>query len=355
MPGDWREARILEFTSEQGFGKVLVDGAELLFDVSHCVDCVPVSGEPVRVQLRDTPRGVRVAALKSVEPKVPERAPLATSTALKYLHAAGIAKGLTIRAARATLQEVGADDGMLPALEEYYREHPDAAVADGFFACDWRFGNDTDDIFATFSGLAGRPLLVRVAHDEAVERARNELGQVFAFDFADASVLDVTRAFDAELARVGDPRRIFSLDTHGDSYAFLLCDPQAALGLRRLCVLEFDDHGAFPWSASTAFDAAAAAYRAGAYFTGAKGFVALAGPAPWPGGLAMLSQALAYYTLMDDAAAGARALKRALDVLVNASAPDAYVDWARLVRETERFAKRGAGPVPTLGHVSRAT
>lgn len=243
--------RIVSFSREQGFGKVLVGEQELVFDASTIVDGhLPAPGESVTVEIGKGLRGPKVVALRSDVPATKDEPPLSVEEAVALLREHGIAASFDDEALDRAMTELEDPDASLgDLLSFHYEESRDASIADGAFVCDWRFGGVTDDVFRDLSARVGTALLEQIENDtdRGVIRARTRDGRELRFDFRGAnagSLGDIARAFDDELARTGDPRRFFSITTDSDFFFFLLIRPEAALALRRARVLRFDAHPA---------------------------------------------------------------------------------------------------------------
>jgi hypothetical protein len=346
MAEKWQRARVVAFTEEQGFGRALVDGRELVFDATAVVGRLPQAGEIVKVRAGEGLRGPKIVALRSLEPEVREEAYALPKKAAALLRELGVAPSLDDRALRRVLRELDSF-ALVDVLCAYYDEEPERAVADGFLTHDWRFGAETDDVIAEFAArVSGEPLLVQIENDpeRGVLRARAKDGRDRAFDFgADASLATIAEAFDEELARAKDPRRFFSLETGGDYFAFLLLRPAVASRLlrgRALPSLPPCDHPAFRF--------AQAAYRSGAYRSSAESFAELAGlglatrpgDRAWLEVVTRLASALAALAIFQDRARAEQLIGEAAALARDAPDEGLELDTAKLRRQIA-LAKRG--------------
>lgn len=249
-------ARIVRFDHGHGFGSVLVDdGREVPFDVTVCLR-EPSMGEEARVRLgRRGDGSLRVVFLEPVASPEPEIEGLPVRAALMRLQDAGLATGLTFEKLDALVDaRFGGDEDeadIVSVLAEYYRGADRAAIADGWFHCDWKFENDTDDICAELSARVGAPALLTLTAWQ--ERDSDELGYVETvatlrarrFDGREEvrdirSVLDVVSLFNQVLRERQDSRQFRSLETDGDWYAFVLLAAETRERLALWRALPFD-------------------------------------------------------------------------------------------------------------------
>jgi hypothetical protein len=246
-------ASVETYSHARGFGSVLLeDGRELPFDVSACTH-EPTLGEAVRVRIGTSrggkPKIVFLEPLSAPEAE-PTRLPLAA--AILRLQEAGIASGLSAALFEHLLEEHFQGDehetDIVPLLAAYYEIAAADAVIDGWFACDWNFQNDTDDICRDLSARVGNsPLLtlVEIGERAVVDgeysehfvtlTARRFDGRVVERDVR--SVLDVVSWVNEILAERDDHRRFRQLETDGDWYAFLLLGEETRERLSTWCVL----------------------------------------------------------------------------------------------------------------------
>ena len=139
MPDEWLRARIVAFTKEQGFGRALVDGREVVFDATAVIGQLPEVGEIVKVRVGEGLRGPKVVALQSLEPQVREEGYVSPKKGAAMLRELGVAPSFDDRALRRVLREL--EDPDVPLVEilcAYYRDEPERAVAEGFLTHDWR-------------------------------------------------------------------------------------------------------------------------------------------------------------------------------------------------------------------------
>jgi len=249
-------ARVLRFVHDHGFGSVLVDdGRELPFDVTVCVR-EPAVGDEARVQVaRGTEGSSKVVFLEPVDEREREIESLPVRAALMRLHDAGLATGLTFEKLDVLVGERWAGDEaeaeIVSLLLAYYAAADRAAFADGWFHCDWKFRDSTDDICAELSARVGAPPLLTLTSwseregDElegldtiSTLHARRYDGREIAREVR--SVLDVVALFNEVLGERRDPRRFRSLETDGDWYAFVLLETETYESLARWRALPFD-------------------------------------------------------------------------------------------------------------------
>jgi len=243
MGEEFWSGSVASFAHDRGFGSVVLDdGRELGFDVSVCAH-EPVIGEAVRVRIgvgrNGAPKVVYVEPVSVGEPE-PVRLPL--PAAILRLHEAGIARSLDETKLDALVEELYAGDAeqaeIVELLAQHYETRNDDAVIDGWFACDWRFQNDTDDICRDLAARVGEPpilTLVSMSERDTTDSGFTEhLITLVArrFDGRELereirSVLDVVVLVNELLALRGDRRRFRQLDTDGDWYAFLLLGDEA--------------------------------------------------------------------------------------------------------------------------------
>lgn len=248
-------ARVLRFAHDHGFGSVLLDDGRVMpFDVSVCTR-EPSEGDEAKITLgRGRSDQLKVTYLEPLSDPSAEVGALPVRAAIMRLHAVGLAIGLSFERLQELVDEhyLGEEDeaDIMGVLSRYYASADRAALADGWFACEWKFQDDTDDICAELSARIGAPALLSLVSwseresDEIgyVERiatlhARRSDGREVKLDVR--SVLDVVTLFNEALAERADTRRFRSLETDSDGYAFLLLESGTHDELRRWRVLPF--------------------------------------------------------------------------------------------------------------------
>ncbi len=257
-----KTGRIVAFSTEQGFGRVrLDDGTEMPFDVGASTT-VPVVGDVVRVEIGvgrlGRPKVIALASLDDTEESDDDHE-VSFADALAALRAEGLARELSDKRAASLAADLFGDDAdeedfgagdLLDVLAAYYDEGAKGAARaqhDKWLAHDWRFGQETDDVVAEIAALVGEPLLVQVSNAGSTLTLRERSGATHAIDFSAKSMTSlatIVSLWNELLARAGDRRRFYSLDTGGDWFAFYLLEPERAERLRRS--LPFDERSPLP-------------------------------------------------------------------------------------------------------------
>jgi hypothetical protein len=238
MGAELFSAFVEKYAHDRGFGTILLDdGREIPFDVSVCT-FEPRIGELVRVRLGVGRNGsLKVLYLEPAEAPEPEPTRLPIDAAIVRLHDAGIARSLGLTKLDALIDELYQGDDqeaeIVRLLARHYESEKADAVIDGWFACDWRFQKDTDDICRDLSDRVGDPALltlIAIGERDATDSGFSErLSTLVArrFDGVEVerdirSVLDVIALVNELLAERRDERRFRQIETDGDWYAFLL-------------------------------------------------------------------------------------------------------------------------------------
>jgi hypothetical protein len=161
-----------------------------------------------------------------------------TGKALAILKRQGLASELTNKMMKEICEEIGADpeedDIMVSVLASYYDHDSNGlserAIKDGFLHHDWRFGQETDDVFAEICQIIGKPIFRQLGY-ETIEgknfaKVETENG-IESFEIFNG-LHDIIAFTNAKLKSLGDERSFISMDTQGDWFAYYFLDPARA-------------------------------------------------------------------------------------------------------------------------------